>query len=133
MAQSQGLCVCLPNSIAVMVSEGKSISSDFLRLGRIREPGVPACSFGGLEQHWEPIKSINPKAINPGCLYPSQGKSSSSAEHQRAGLGCADLSQAQALPGLLCVHWNVLGCKPKVVAAQSPVWILQSWGCGTEM
>lgn len=34
------------------------------------------CSFGGLEQHGEPI--------NPGWLCPSQGKTSSSAVAQRA-------------------------------------------------
>lgn len=79
MAQSQGLCACLPNSTAVMMSEGKSISSDFLRLGRISEPmswGFLCVPFGALEKPWEPI--------NPGCLCPSLGKTSSSAVAQRA-------------------------------------------------
>lgn len=73
LGSEPGLCVCLPNSTAVLMSEGKSISSDFLRLGRIRELGVPVCSFRGLEQHWEPIKSIKSKSHKSWLPLPQPG------------------------------------------------------------
>lgn len=100
-----------------MMSEGKSISSDFLRLARISElmsQGFLCAHFGGLEQPWEPI--------NPGCPCPRQGKTSSSDTE----LGWAELSQAQALPGLL----QSAGVQ---IQAPSPVGILHPCGTGMGM
>lgn len=88
-----------------MMSEGKSISSDFLRLARISElmsQGFLCAHLGGLEQPWEPI--------NPGCPCPRQGKTSSSDTE----LGWAGLSFPRLRLSLHCC--KVLGCKSKLRA-----------------